>query len=119
MFDLITLPNGLRVVGEKLSHVRSCNIGIWVKVGSMNETPEENGMSLLEFSLQWLLNQPVVDSAIVGASKYEHIVQNLSLTSETKVLSPESLKKCDEIWATIGGQYFNYHGHAKPVKRPE
>ena len=45
MFDLITLPNGLRVVGEKLSHVRSCNIGIWVKVGSMNEAPEENGMS--------------------------------------------------------------------------
>ena len=45
MFDQITLPNGLRVVGEKLSHVRSCNIGIWVKVGSMNEAPEENGMS--------------------------------------------------------------------------
>ena len=45
MFDQITLPNGLRVVGEKLSHVRSCNVGIWVKVGSMNEAPEENGMS--------------------------------------------------------------------------
>ena len=45
MFDQITLPNGLRVVGEKLSHVRSCNVGIWVKVGSMNELPEENGMS--------------------------------------------------------------------------
>ena len=45
MFDQITLPNGLRVVGEKLSHVRSCNVGIWVKVGSMNESPEENGMS--------------------------------------------------------------------------
>ena len=88
-------------------------------VTALSKVAEENGMSLLEFSLQWLLNQPVVDSAIVGASKYEHIVQNLSLTSETKVLSPESLKKCDEIWATIGGQYFNYHGHAKPVKRPE
>ena len=45
MFDQITLPNGLRVVGEKLSHVRSCNVGIWVKVGSMNETADENGMS--------------------------------------------------------------------------
>ena len=88
-------------------------------VEALSKVAEENGMSLLEFSLQWLLNQPVVDSAIVGASKYEHIVQNLSLTSETKALSQESLKKCDEIWATIGGQYFNYHGHAKPVKRPE
>ena len=45
MFDIITLPNGLRVVGEKLTHVRSCTVGVWVKVGSMNETPEENGMS--------------------------------------------------------------------------
>ena len=45
MFDQITLPSGLRVVGEKLSHVRSCTVGVWVKVGSMNETPEENGMS--------------------------------------------------------------------------
>ncbi len=45
MFDQITLPNGLRVVGEKLSHVRSCTVGVWVRVGSMNEQPEENGLS--------------------------------------------------------------------------
>ena len=45
MFDQITLPNGLRVVGEKLTHVRSCTAGVWVKVGSMNETAEENGLS--------------------------------------------------------------------------
>ncbi len=45
MFDQITLPNGLRVVGEKLTHVRSCTVGVWVKVGSMNEAPDENGMS--------------------------------------------------------------------------
>ncbi len=45
MFDQITLPNGLRVVGEKLDHVRSCTVGCWVKVGSMNERPKENGLS--------------------------------------------------------------------------
>ena len=45
MFDMTTLPNGLKVVGEKLDHVRSCTVGVWVKVGSMNEAPEENGMS--------------------------------------------------------------------------
>ncbi|MCI6378515.1 MAG: insulinase family protein [Clostridiales bacterium] len=45
MFDQITLPNGLRVVGERLTHVRSCTVGVWVKVGSMNERPEENGLS--------------------------------------------------------------------------
>lgn len=45
MFDQHTLPNGLRIVGEPLSHVRSCTVGCWIKVGSMNERPEENGLS--------------------------------------------------------------------------
>ena len=37
MFHSITLPNGLRVVGEPLSHLRSCSVGVWIKAGSMNE----------------------------------------------------------------------------------
>ena len=45
MFDQIILPNGLRVVGEKLTHVRSCTVGVWVKVGSRNESLAENGLS--------------------------------------------------------------------------
>ena len=45
MFDRITLENGLRVVGEKLTHLHSCTVGVWVKVGSMNELPQENGLS--------------------------------------------------------------------------
>lgn len=45
MFDQITLPNGLRIVGERLTYVRSCTVGVWVKVGSTNETQRENGLS--------------------------------------------------------------------------
>ncbi len=45
MFNSVTLPNGLRVVGEPLSHLRSCTIGCWIKAGSMNERPGENGLS--------------------------------------------------------------------------
>ncbi len=45
MFDVITLPNGLRVVGEPLSHLRSCSVGVWIKAGSMNESAGENGLS--------------------------------------------------------------------------
>ena len=88
-------------------------------VERLSEIAAENGMSLLELSLQWLLNQPVVDSIIVGASKYAHIVQNLSLAAEKKTLPPETLQKCDEVWASLRGQYFNYHGSIRPPKRPE
>ena len=44
-FDEITLPSGLRVIGEKIAHVRSVSVGIWVGAGSQHETPSENGLS--------------------------------------------------------------------------
>lgn len=40
-----TLDNGIRVVMEKIDYVKSASIGIWVNVGSNNETEETNGMS--------------------------------------------------------------------------
>ncbi|MBD2845236.1 insulinase family protein [Paenibacillus sp. IB182496] len=39
------LANGLRVVIEKIPTCRSVSFGIWVKTGSRNETPENNGIS--------------------------------------------------------------------------
>ncbi len=43
--DLWTLPNGLRIVGDRLPYLRSVSIGVWLGVGSMMETPTENGLS--------------------------------------------------------------------------
>jgi predicted Zn-dependent peptidase len=39
------LPNGLTVLSEEMSHIRSIAIGIWMKTGSRDETPELNGIS--------------------------------------------------------------------------
>ncbi|SDN29644.1 M16 family metallopeptidase [Alkalicoccus daliensis] len=39
------LDNGVRVVLEPNSHVRSVSLGIWVNVGSRYETQEEKGMA--------------------------------------------------------------------------
>ena len=44
-FDIITLPNGLRVVGERIPHFRSVSVGLWIGTGSQNETPSEAGVS--------------------------------------------------------------------------
>ena len=30
VFDQITLPNGLRIVGERIPHFRSVSVGLWV-----------------------------------------------------------------------------------------
>jgi len=39
------LSNGIPVVMEPLKIMRSVALGIWVKVGSRNETPDKNGIS--------------------------------------------------------------------------
>lgn len=45
MIEKYTLANGLRIVLEPVSHVRSVSIGIWILTGSRNETNENNGVS--------------------------------------------------------------------------
>src|SRR6185503_3023128 len=39
------LANGVSVITEVMPHVRSVSIGVWVKTGSRNERPEQNGIS--------------------------------------------------------------------------
>ncbi|MBI1803022.1 MAG: insulinase family protein [Ignavibacteriae bacterium] len=39
------LPNGLRVVTEEIPYVRSISIGVWINVGSRDETETTNGIS--------------------------------------------------------------------------
>ena len=78
----------------------------------------DSGMSLLEFSLQWLLNRPAVDSVIVGASCLAHVQQNIALAAEKKPLSPEALAECDAVWNRLRGHFFSYHANARPPKRP-
>ena len=41
----VELPNGLIVLSEEMPHIRSVAIGIWIKSGSRDETPEFNGIS--------------------------------------------------------------------------
>jgi len=41
------LKNGLRIVTETIPSVRSISLGVWVDVGSRNETAQENGASHL------------------------------------------------------------------------
>ena len=40
-----TMSNGLRVVADRLPYLRSVSIGVWFRVGSLMEKPEESGLS--------------------------------------------------------------------------
>src|SRR5947209_20440475 len=39
------LPNGLVVVTETMSHVRSVSNGVWIRNGSRRESTEQNGLA--------------------------------------------------------------------------
>lgn len=43
--EKFTLENGLTLLVETMPYLRSASIGVWVKAGSVLETPEENGLS--------------------------------------------------------------------------
>ncbi len=43
MYEQHTLPNGVRIVTEKLPSLRSCAIGLWVGTGSRHEKVSEAG----------------------------------------------------------------------------
>lgn len=45
MLNRITLDNGVRVICEKIPHMRSVSVGIWVGAGSRNENIKINGVS--------------------------------------------------------------------------
>ena len=42
---MTTLSNGVRVISEAMSHVRSVSVGMWIGSGSRREAPEQNGIS--------------------------------------------------------------------------
>ncbi len=45
MIERLVLENGIRVVAERMTGVKSVSIGLWVNVGSRDEAPDEHGMS--------------------------------------------------------------------------
>jgi len=45
VFQKSTLTNGLRIVTEELGHFHSAALGVWLEVGSRDESRQENGLT--------------------------------------------------------------------------
>jgi len=64
------------------------------------------GRSLTELALQFLLSRNVVDSVIIGASKLQHLEQNLQAADGR--LDEDTLSACDAVWQQLRGDHFSY-----------
>ena len=70
---------------ERLSQIRA-----------LNELASEQGQSLAEMALSWVLKDDTVTSVLIGASKPEQILNNIRIVGHTD-FSEEELKRIDSI----------------------
>ena len=79
------LDNGIRIVSERMPFVRSVAPGVWMKAGSGNESPENNGAAhFLEHRFFKGTNETVNASTGKEISFYTTFNYNTSTT----ILSP-------------------------------
>ena len=67
---------------------------------SLNEVARERGQSLAQLALQWTLRNPVVASALVGASRPEQLDENLAAVNGP-AFAAEELARIDELSGAI------------------
>ena len=66
------------------------------KIAALNKFALERGQTLAQLALQWVLREPVVTSALIGASKPEQIIENIEAL-HAPALTGEELKIIDAI----------------------
>jgi aryl-alcohol dehydrogenase-like predicted oxidoreductase len=64
--------------------------------------------SLLSLSLNWLYHHTSAECIILGASKVEHLEQNLKVLGDGP-LDPETLQACDKVWTALRGPTQKYN----------
>jgi len=71
-------------------------------VDELQQTAKQAGRSLIDIALNWLLYDTATDVVILGASKIEHLEQNLDVF-ERGALAPETVAALDRIWQNLRG----------------
>jgi aryl-alcohol dehydrogenase-like predicted oxidoreductase len=71
-------------------------------VEAVRKIAEKAGRSMISLALCWLLHHTAVECVILGASKLDHLQQNLAAAEEGP-LDAETLSGLDEVWARLRG----------------
>ncbi|MCY0875792.1 MAG: aldo/keto reductase family protein [Firmicutes bacterium] len=92
-------PEGSRAAHESTAKVvsRFFTDANFDRVEKLETFAQERGYSLASLALAWILRQPNVSSAIIGASRPDQVVENIKAIDIT--LSPEDIAQMDAILA--------------------
>jgi aryl-alcohol dehydrogenase-like predicted oxidoreductase len=97
------LPNGSRATDEKAGGAQM--ISHWMRdevlarVQELRPIAEQAGLSMAALAVAWVLQNPNVASAIIGASRPEQVRDNVAAAGVT--LRPELLRRIDEILGDV------------------
>jgi L-glyceraldehyde 3-phosphate reductase len=103
--------------GSRASHPGSMSVermlteGNLAKIRALNQIAQRRGQTLAQMAIAWVLRDPVVTSALVGASSVEQLEQNLAALDKLEFSAAE-LKEIDRyatdsginIWAASSAQ---------------
>lgn len=93
---------GTRFDGNRMYQDRYWHADDFAAVEELRALARDAGKTLVELAFQWLLNQPQVDSIILGASRLEQLEENLKACEGGK-LDQAVLEKCDAVWKRLRG----------------
>ncbi|MBU9714233.1 aldo/keto reductase family protein [Evansella tamaricis] len=93
------VPSNSRAANESINQFITgmLNEDVFKKVGELEEVAKGIDVTLPELALAWILRQPNVASALIGASKPEQVEQNVKAIDVT--LSEDTLSRIETILA--------------------
>jgi aryl-alcohol dehydrogenase-like predicted oxidoreductase len=77
-------------------------------VDQLSQVAQKAGRSLLSMSLNWLYHHTATDCIILGASRVEHLEQNLAALRDGP-LAAETVQACDQVWTELRGPTPKYN----------
>src|SRR5208283_534846 len=75
-------------------------------VAHLKQIADVHSQSLTQFSLAWILSNPLISSTIIGSSSTKQLEENIGAI-ELK-LTAEETKACDEVWRELRPPRFFY-----------
>ena len=103
MISTTVLPNGVRIITEQVSGVRSISLGVWVNAGSRNDPPQGSGIA--HFTEHMLFKGTRKRSAMQIAKEIDALGGHLNAQTAkehtlyyTKVLDEHLFKACDILF---------------------
>jgi len=91
------LPEGTRATSNSMGRFmeRALDQTLLERVQQLRPVADELGLSMAQLALAWVLREPNVASAIIGASRPEQVEDNAAASGVE--LSEETLARIDEI----------------------